>query len=80
MFTAAPSVPKQSVEIETLPPGSIGIGIETEFLLRFRNPTKLNEAKNLRGFSCQVASGYLEYMKDSRTLHPRMHQCGPRAL
>ena len=52
-------------------PNSIGIGIETEFLLRPRD--KKFDAATIRDFSRGVASGYLQYIAHAHTKHPKMH-------
>lgn len=62
---------KQNPAPQPIPPRSIGIGIETEFLLRPRDP-KL-DAATIRDFSRHVASGYLQHISQNPTGHPKMH-------
>jgi hypothetical protein len=54
-----------------LPPGTIGIGIETEFLLVARDKN-LNRG-NIRDFSRALASGYNQSINGNTNKHPGMH-------
>lgn len=71
MFIATQVIQLKKPRSEAIALRSIGIGIETGFLLRPLDP-KIDTA-TIREFSRQVASGYLQYISHSPMEHPRMH-------